>query len=1201
MQFLNNKKRLNYLKGLKLLNTEKNPDFDELTEMVSQICQVPVCVLTFFGDTQQYFKSTVGISKEIRSISKSLCLQMFGKDLDELIINDLSKHEFPKNTISKNDFEFEFYAGVKLKTSSGIILGSLCVLDLKPNEISEKQLKSLRTIAKQITKIIELKAAEIDLEKKSEQLNRSANLYHNFIEKTPVDGILWEADAETFQNTYVSPQTEQILGFTSNQWIEEKDFWENHIHPEDRDWAIDFCKNEVKHRRNHIFTYRMLTKNGGYKWMQDRVRVFKNENDRIILRGLMLDVTKQKNNEIQLSQEQIYNKNIVKNLPSILFLIDENQNFLRWNDKLEKVSGYSSLEIKKMKPLDFFDTEAKGIIQKHIKKVVSKGQSLVEANLFTRHRELIPHQFSASTIDYKGKTCIIGSAVDISNKAFQSNIENAESKLLSNVLKQNSDIRTSLNNYLLELESIFSGMHIGIQSIKGGKIFPLVSPTMPEEYVDNLYEIPIGKDVGSCGTAAYLGKTVIVKNIETHSFWEKYKNIILPFGYKSCWSTPIFNENGKVIATFAMYYKRPKRPSQKQLNFFRRNATLLSIIFQNHQRQKQINENLEVYKYVNLATKDVIYNWNVEQNFIKWSDSFKILFGYKTTKYHSTGENFLNIIHPEDVYNVEIATANAIKNPNTDRWHIFYRLKTSQGYAHVECHGYINRNENGRATRVIGIVRDVTRQKQAEDHRRILESAIENSTDATIITESKTATNPKPKIIYVNKAFTEITGYSASDTLGKTPKILQGELTDKTELAKLEKNLSLHKASELTVINYKKNGEVFWNNFKVNPIQNSKGQFTHWVSTMRDVTKQKQREISDLITIDISKIFNETKTLKEALDGVLHHFSKLSNFHISEVWLTNTEQTKISLITKYAVNFDSKSFYNAYDKPLSFEKNQGLPGIVWEQKNIITWQDVPNNNQLVRKEATNQAGIKTLFGLPAIYNNEVVAVFIFGSRKEKIELKSLKFYLQGLQSTLGAEINRKKIEDNLNKVFATVPDIICVIDEHGQIKKMNKNGCKLLGFSENELFSKKLQDFIYREDSSVEFNALLKKSVHKNKIQFQNRFQTKADDIIFLSWTFSYSKEDHQIYGVARDVTERQKHILEIESQNKTLKDIAWKQSHDVRAPLTKILGLIDLVDSGAVGKDEIDKILPMIKTSAQSLDKIIHEIVGRTQKFDDI
>ncbi|MFN2261338.1 MAG: PAS domain-containing protein [Psychroflexus sp.] len=613
MHLFNDKNRLDYLKNLDLLNTNLNTDFDELTELASQICQMPICVLSFFGDLNIYSKSAFGVPRTKLSISNSICQNLVSNDLETLVINDMSEYDFSEKNISKTDFDFEFYTGVKLKTSSGITLGTLCVLDKKPNQISEKKLKYLQTIAKQITAIIELKASEIDSKIKSEKLQKNANLYHDFIEKMPVDGILWEADAELFKNTYVSPQAEKILGFEAQRWIDEEDFWENHIHPEDRDWAVEYCKNEVKHRRNHIFTYRMLTKDGDYKWMQDRVLVIENEKQDLILRGIMLDVTQQRQYEIQLSQQQSFNRDIIKNLPSILFLFDKNQNFLKWNDKLEKVSGYSSCEIQKMKPLDFFDLEAKGVIQKHIKKVISKGQTSVEANLFTKHQDLIPHQFSASTIYYKGEKCIIGSAVDISETATQSEIESTESKLLTNIINQKHKLKNSLDEYLEDLENTFPEMHISIQNIENEKIRPVSSPSMPKPYLEKINGVEIGKNVGSCGAAAFLGKTIIAENIDTDENWKNFKQFLLPYGYQSCWSTPIFGKNKKVISTFAIYYKTPKKPTKKELFFFKRSASLLGVIFQNQERQEVIKNNLKIYKYVNLATKDVIFEWQFVQ------------------------------------------------------------------------------------------------------------------------------------------------------------------------------------------------------------------------------------------------------------------------------------------------------------------------------------------------------------------------------------------------------------------------------------------------------------------------------------------------------------------------------------------------------------------------------------------------------------
>ncbi|WP_127846351.1 PAS domain S-box protein [Psychroflexus aestuariivivens] len=1199
MQLFNDKNRLHYLESLNLLNTGKNSDFDDLTELASEICEIPICVLSFFGDLNLYCKSAFGVSKTSISISNTICQNLIIDNKENLVINDIKACNFYEKTIPKT--EIEFYAGVKLKTSSGIILGTLCVLDKKPNQISDKKLKYLQTIAKQITKIIELKAAEADLKIKSDKLKEDANLYHNFIDKTPVDGILWEADAETFQNTYVSPQAKKILGYETEKWITDKDFWENHLHPEDRNWAIDFCKNEVKHRRNHIFTYRMLTKSGDYKWIQDRVQVFKNENDRLTLRGIMLDVTQQRNNEIQLSQEQIFNRDIIKNLPNILYLIDEDQNFILWNNKLEVVTGYKPFEIKKMKPLDFFNEYSKNLIQKHINKVRTKGQTSVKTNLQIKSGKLIPHQFSASIIDYKGRKCIIGTAVNVGEAELQSKIESAETQLLTNIINQQFDFKTSLDEYLKDLENIFPEMHISIQNIIDKKIKPLSSPSMPKAYHDMIDGVEIGKNIGSCGASAFSGQTIIAEDINTHKNWEDFKHLILPFGYRSCWSTPIFGENKKVISTFAIYYKTPRKPSKKELLFFKRSASLLSVIFQNNKRQKVIKDNLKTYKYVNLATKDVIFNWQLNENKIFWKDSLKSCFGYENPSSLQSPDFFWNNCHPEDKQYLKDTIKNAIEK-NKKRWQANFRFRYAKGdYAYVKCFGYILRTPDGKADCTIGILRDITLEHQAREKQLLLESAIENSTDAVLITEANPISEPGPRIVYVNQAFTKMTGYKEAEVIGKTPRILQGPETNREGLDKVRKDLEKSHSTELTTINYKKNGDPFWINFKINGVKNQKGEFTHLIAIERDVTKQKQKEIRDLIKIEISQIFNQTKTLKRTLKKVLKYFSRLSDFHLAEVWLTNNDQTKISLINHYSEELGSEEFYKETSHEHIYEKGEGLPGIVWERQEIVSINNSPENKNLLRKKIFDKSGIKKLIGLPVIYNNNVVAVFIFGLKQTYIDISNLKFYINSLQSTLGGEINRKKIEDNLNKVFATVPDIICVIDENGQIKKMNKNGCKLLGHAEEELFNMKLQDFIHKEDSSEEFNKLLKKSVYQSKIQLQNRFQDKNGEIMFLNWTFSHSKEDHQIYGVARDVTERQKHILAIEAQNKALKDIAWKQSHEVRAPLTKIMALVDLLEDVIEDKNEMKEILSMIAVSAKSLDEIIHEIVHRTQKFDNV
>ena len=117
-----------------------------------------------------------------------------------------------------------------------------------------------------------------------------------------IDGIFWEANADDFVFTYVSPQSADILGYKPEEWVGEKDFWSSKIHPEDRDFAVNYCHRETTVGRNHAFEYRMLKADGTYIWLRDVVTVITKNGKPISLRGLMLDITQRKELENQLKQ-----------------------------------------------------------------------------------------------------------------------------------------------------------------------------------------------------------------------------------------------------------------------------------------------------------------------------------------------------------------------------------------------------------------------------------------------------------------------------------------------------------------------------------------------------------------------------------------------------------------------------------------------------------------------------------------------------------------------------------------------------------------------------------------------------------------------------------------------------------------------------------------------------------------------------------
>lgn len=148
---------------------------------------------------------------------------------------------------------------------------------------------------------------------------------------------------------------------------------------------------------------------------------------------------------------------------------------------------------------------------------------------------------------------------------------------------------------------------------------------------------------------------------------------------------------------------------------------------------------------------------------------------------------------------------------------------------------------NGKKAEIVLAI-DITQKKEEEQRLKLLESVITNATDSILITEAEPFDLPGPRIIYVNDAFSKMTGYTKEEVIGKTPRILQGPKTSRKASDKIRKALENWNSCEVELMNYRKNGEEFWVNFTVIPIANEKGWFTHWIAIERDITLRKKQE-----------------------------------------------------------------------------------------------------------------------------------------------------------------------------------------------------------------------------------------------------------------------------------------------------------------------------------------------------------------------
>jgi diguanylate cyclase (GGDEF)-like protein/PAS domain S-box-containing protein len=166
---------------------------------------------------------------------------------------------------------------------------------------------------------------------------------------------------------------------------------------------------------------------------------------------------------------------------------------------------------------------------------------------------------------------------------------------------------------------------------------------------------------------------------------------------------------------------------------------------------------------------------------------------------------------------------------------------------------YPELNSEGDVERVVVTFTDVSFQRNQIPFEQI----VHNANDVVVVTEASPLRDGGPNIVYVNEAFEKLTGYSAEEVIGKTPRILQGERTTETVRDSIYNRLNDGLEVKEEIFNYSKNGDGYWIELNIIPLYNAQGTLTHFAAIERDITKRKLR---DLELTD--------KALKDALTGI---------------------------------------------------------------------------------------------------------------------------------------------------------------------------------------------------------------------------------------------------------------------------------------------------------------------------------------------
>ncbi|MHB0756788.1 sensor histidine kinase [Polaribacter sp. M15] len=237
----NEEERLKVLREYKILDTLPEEDYDAIAKIASGICNTPIALISLIDKDRQWFKSTHGIAAEQTPRELSFCAHSILQPDDLLIVNDATKDErFYDNPLTTGEPNVIFYAGAPLNTSEGQAIGTLCVIDNKPKELSKEQQEALKLLAKQTVSLLDLRKRNYELNKVNDKVTKLNEQLNNFAYrlthdlKSPISGVNFlvqvlkedhkilfqETEAEEYINlisgrmNYMSTLIDEILEYT---------------------------------------------------------------------------------------------------------------------------------------------------------------------------------------------------------------------------------------------------------------------------------------------------------------------------------------------------------------------------------------------------------------------------------------------------------------------------------------------------------------------------------------------------------------------------------------------------------------------------------------------------------------------------------------------------------------------------------------------------------------------------------------------------------------------------------------------------------------------------------------------------------------------------------------------------------------------------------------------------------------------------
>jgi PAS domain S-box-containing protein len=472
--------------------------------------------------------------------------------------------------------------------------------------------------------------------------------------------------------------------------------------------------------------------------------------------------------------------------------------------------------------------------------------------------------------------------------------------------------------------------------------------------------------------------------------------------------------------------------------------------------------------------------------------------------------------------------------------------------------------------------------EESQERLRLFESIVVNANDAVLVTTTH-IDDPGPRILYVNEAFTRMTGYTREETLGQSPRFLQGPKTERATLDQIRTALAARQPVQVELINYSKDGSEFWVELSITPVANATGEYIHFIGIQRDITERKRTE--------------------EALRQSEEKYRFLTEATPQFVWIAQPN--------------GQLDYCNQYWYDYSGLTQEQTLGSGWacvlhpddRKRTLEQWnraQEVGESYEIEYRVKRSTDGVYRwyLSRMTPIPNEQGQIVKWMGTAIDIHDRKQ-------------AEEQLRQSQHFIQQIADTTPNILYLYDLLKQrYIYVNRRITDVLGYSQTEICemgTEVLQCLMHPDDLdrlpayfkqfySAEDGEILEFDYRMKGVDNEWHWFCSRDTV--FSRTVDGSA--HQLLGTAEDITVRKQNEAEraqllareqaaraaAEQANRTKDEFLAMVSHELRNPLSAVLAYSQLLQTRQLNESLIQRALETIERNAKLQAKLINDLL---------